>query len=356
MKFDASKKRNQRTVRYITIAGFLLGLLYPLCAGSMDSPIALINGISIGILGGVLVALFELYLLGPMKLRSSFISTVLVKSTSYFFLFIFLILVLMNFNEAWYYGVGMYENFKSARFQTFLYDGDFKVIVLYSLLSVSAIIFTREISRKMGQGVFLNFLTGKYHFPCEEERIFMFLDQKSSTQLAEEMGSLGYYTFLKEFYSDVTQCILGVSGEIYRYVGDQVVISWSVKKGLKNANCIRCYFYIKNEIERQKEKYLVKYSHIPEFGASIHLGKVIRGEVGDVKSQIVFHGEALYETAHMEKECRKQGFDILVSNQLLELVSLPVIYQTKHVARIPVLNNGKNINLYTIEESGPNPV
>ena len=355
MKFNAGKTRNRRTVLYITLAGLLLGLLYPVCAGSMDSPIALINGISIGILGGFLVAMAEIYVVGPRKRNTSFARTVFVKSIGYLLLFIALILVVMNFNEAWFYGLGMYENFISPRFQTFLYEGDFKVIVLYSLLSVVAIIFTREMSRRMGQGVFLNFLTGKYHFPCEEERIFMFLDQKSSTQLAEEMGSLGYYTFLKEFYSDVTKCILGTSGEIYRYVGDQVVISWSVKKGLKNANCICCYFYVRNEIENQKEKYLAKYSHIPEFRAGIHLGKVIRGEVGEAKSQIVFHGEALYESAFMEKECRNQGFDILVSEPLLELISLPNSYQTKYISQVPISNSEKRLSLHTVQESQPNP-
>lgn len=355
MKFNAGKTRNRRTVLYITIAGFLLGLLYPVCAGSMDSPIALINGVSIGTLGGFLVALIEIYVVGPRKRNAAFVTTVFLKSVGYLLLFILLILLLMNFNEAWYYGLGMYENFISPRFQTFLYEGDFKVIVLYGLLSVVAIIFTREMSRRMGQGVFLDFLTGKYHFPCEEERIFMFLDQKSSTRLAEEMGSLGYYTFLKEFYSDVTKCILGASGEIYRYVGDQVVISWSVKKGLKNANCIRCYFYVRNEIKNQREKYLTKYSHIPEFRAGIHLGKVIRGEVGDAKSQIVFHGETLYETALMEKECRNQGFDILISKPLLELISLPVIYQSKHIAQVPISNNEKRLSLYTVLESHLDP-
>jgi adenylate cyclase len=222
---------------------------------------------------------------------------------------------------------------------------------MYSLFSVVVIIFTREMSRKMGQGVFVNFLTGKYHSPCEEERIFMFLDQKSSTHLAEKMGSLVYYKFLKEFYFDVTKCILATYGEIYRYVGDQVVISWSVKNGVKNANCIRCFYYIKNETENQHEKYLQKYHKVPKFRASIHMGKVIQGEVGNVKSQIVFHGEALYETALIDKECRKLGFDILVSETLMKRISLPVIYQKQQVGGIQKKGKDKCIKLFTVIEA-----
>lgn len=351
MKFTIENERGRYDILYVTLFGLFLGLLYPMIANGFVSLIAYIHGVSIGLIGGFLVALIEFYAFKPLNRRFSFLITVITKSTVYTLLFIFLIVLLINFNESWYYNTNMVANFYSNRFQTFLYDGDFKVIVLYSLFSVIIVIFTREMSRKMGHGVFLNFLTGKYHSPCEEERIFMFLDQKSSTPLAEKMGSLGYYKFLKEFYFDVTKCIVANYGEIYRYVGDQVVISWSVKNGLRNANCIRCYYNVKNETENQREKYLQKYRQVPKFRASIHMGKVIRGEVGIVKSQIVFHGEALYETAYIEKECQKLGLDILVSEPLMKRVSLPVIYKKKQVGGVPITGKDKRIRLFSVEET-----
>ncbi|MCM4151498.1 adenylate/guanylate cyclase domain-containing protein [Arenibacter sp. N53] len=356
MKFTLENERGRYAIIYVTMAGLVLGLFYPLVANGFARPIAYVHGVSIGLIGGFLVGVIEFYAFKPKNRKFSFLITVITKSTVYSLLFIFLIVLLINFNESWYYNTNMIENFYSQRFQTFLYEGDFKVIVLYSLFSVIIIIFTREMSRKMGQGVFVNFLTGKYHSPCEEERIFMFLDQKSSTPLAEKMGSLGYYKFLKEFYFDVTKCIVANYGEIYRYVGDQVVISWSVKNGLKNANCIRCYYNVKNETEKQREKYLHKYRRVPKFRASLHMGKVIRGEVGNVKSQIVFHGEALYETAFIEKECQKLGLDILVSEPLLKRINLPVIYKKKQVGGIPVLGKDKPIKLFAVEETVLQPL
>lgn len=351
MKFIIENERGRYAIIYVTLAGLVLGLLYPLIANEFVSPIAYVHGSSIGFIGGFLVALIEFYVFKPKNRKFSFLITVITKSTVYTLLFAFLIVLLINFNESWYYNTNMIENFYSPGFQTFLYEGNFKVIVLYSLFSVVVIIFTREMSRKMGHGVFVNFLTGKYHSPCEEERIFMFLDQKCSTHLAEKMGSLGYYKFLKEFYFDVTKCIVANYGEIYRYVGDQVVITWSVKNGVKNANCIRCYYNVKNETENQREKYLNKYRQVPKFRASIHMGKVIRGEVGNVKSQIVFHGEALYETAFIEKECQKLGLDILVSEHLMKRISLPVIYKKKQVGGIPIIGKEKPIKLFTVEEA-----
>lgn len=351
MKFTIENERGRYAIIYVTLAGLVLGLLYPIIASGFVSPVAYVNGVSIGLIGGFLVALIEFYAFKPKNRKFSFLITVITKSTVYTILFIFLIVLLINFNESWYYNTSMIENFYSHRFQTFLYEGDFKVIVSYSLFSVIVIIFTREMSRKMGHGVFVNFLTGKYHSPCEEERIFMFLDQKSSTTLAEKMGSLGYYKFLKEFYFDVTKCIVASYGEIYRYVGDQVVISWSVKNGVKNANCIRCYYNVKNETENQREKYLQKYHQVPKFTASIHIGKVIRGEVGNVKSQIVFHGEALYETSFIEKECKKLGLDILISEPLMKRIRLPVIYKKLPVGGIPIVGKDQRIKLFTVEEA-----
>jgi adenylate cyclase len=310
-----------------------------------------LNGFTIGLTGGFLVAIFELHVFTAIKRRFSFITTLLLKTIAYLFVFVLLILLVINFNESWYYNISISENFNSQSFQYFLIQGDFKIIVLYSFLSVVTIIFTREMSRKMGQGVFLNYLTGKYQTPKEEQRIFMFLDQKSSTSHTEEMTSLGYYEFLKEFYFDITNCILSSGGQIYRYVGDQVVVSWTIKRGLRNADCIRCYFWICAEIENRKEKYLSKYGILPEFRASIHVGHVICGEVGSAKSQIVFHGEALYETALIEKECSKLEVDMLISEDLAELVALPVIYELQEVTKFQATANSAPQKLFTVREA-----
>lgn len=351
MNFTKDRERKFRKIQSMTLAGLLLGLLYPLCADGFDRPVAYVNGLSIGGIGGFLIAFFEVFVFAPWYHKYSFILAVIIKSLVYSCLVIFLILFMTNFNESIFDGITIRENFYSDRYQTFLYDGDFKVIVLYSFFCVGAIIFTREMNRKMGQGVLLNFITGKYHRPRDEERIFLFIDQKSSTELAEIMTSLGYYKMLREFYFDVTKCILNTSGEIYRYVGDQVVISWAVKEGLTNANCIRCYYSILNEIDQQKEKYLSKYERLPKFRASLHIGHVIRGEIGDVKSQIVFHGETLYETQHIEDACREKKIDVLVSEPLIDLLQLPAIYQKKKIATIRIPQSNKELKLYTVEES-----
>ena len=62
------------------------------------------------------------------------------------------------------------------------------------------------------------FLIGKYHKPIQEDRIFMFLDMKSSTTIAEKIGHVKYFEMLREYYSDLSNPIVQYHGEVYQYV------------------------------------------------------------------------------------------------------------------------------------------
>src|SRR5215510_5482763 len=133
---------------------------------------------------------------------------------------------------------------------------------------------------KFGPGVFWKIVTGKYRVPKAEERIFMFLDLNSSTTIAENLGELNYHRLLKDFFAHVTNPIVNNYGEIYQYVGDEIVVSWNLSKGVRNNHCIQCFFDIKKEIEKHRDYYYKTYGLVPTFKAGIHAGSVIAGEIG----------------------------------------------------------------------------
>ena len=85
--------------------------------------------------------------------------------------------------------------------------------------------------------------------PKEEERIFMFLDIRSSTMIAERIGNEQYFRFIHDFINDATASILYAKGEIYQYVGDEIVVSWTMPNGLEDNNCLNCFFEIKAAIQ-----------------------------------------------------------------------------------------------------------
>jgi len=185
------------------------------------------------------------------------------------------------------------------------------VVVLLTLI-------TQLVNDKYGPGVFREFLMGKYFLPKREERIFMFLDLRSSTSTAEKLGEERYFNFLNDVFKYTTSDILNSSGEIYQYVGDEIVISWKMPKGTENANCLQCFFRIQKTLRNKASYFQEQYDTIPEFKAGLHYGHVMAGEVGVVKRDIAFSGDVLNTTSRIQAKCNDLGVNLLLSKFLLD--------------------------------------
>jgi adenylate cyclase len=179
-----------------------------------------------------------------------------------------------------------------------------------------------QINSKFGPGVFWNIVRGKYNTPREELRIFMFFDLNSSTTIAEKLGDKKYHALLKDIFTDVTNPILDNKGEIYQYVGDEVVVAWKYKDGIEDSRCIQCFFDIKNYLEERKDKYLQQYGLLPTFKAGIHCGRVVAGEVGIIKRDITYSGDVLNTTSRIQGMCREFNAEVIVSADLASILQL----------------------------------
>lgn len=340
-------KRKLESSGIIILAGFCFGIIYPFFGDEITDKVAFVNGISIGVLGGTVLSFFEYFVFRIDSRKWPFVNLLIVKTLLYFVLFALLILTVICFTRSLENNLGFWEYFYGVEYQAFIFYGDFKVILIYCLIILVIINFTREINRKIGYGILINFILGNYHKPKEEERIFAFIDLKKSTQIAERLGALKFHKLLYEFFHDISISILMTKGEIYRYVGDEIVISWKIRDGLHNANCIRVYYFMKQQLKKQREKYIALFGFVPDFHAAFHLGSVVKGEIGDIKSQFVFHGEAMYVASRIEKECGRLQQDILISSDLIQQISLPIIYEMHHLGN---MSNEENIELFTLSE------
>ncbi len=322
----------------ILVVGTFLGLLYPLLNGE-DRLGPILNGFVIGLTGSGLIVFNEI-IFNPKSLRLlKFKAVVIYKSIIYFTFFILIIPLVVSLSRAIEQGISLSEFVDNRGLYRFIFEEDFHIIVFYALVVTVLFIFTYQMSRKMGQGVMWDFLSGKYFHPREEELIFMHLDLNDSTSLAENLGDIEYNKFLKSFFFDITDSILNNYGKIYRYVGDEVVVSWKLKKGLKNTQFLNTFFEARKAIENNKEQYMDTYGVVPEFTVSFNFGKVIVGEIGEIKSQISFIGNVMYESRAIEKSCKKFNTDILISDTLLEKIELPKKYKSQKVGRIEFLEN-----------------
>lgn len=230
----------------------------------------------------------------------------------------------------------------------FLTGLDFlKFFVFWGFIFMGTIILLM-IYDKYGPGNFRNLLLGRYFHPREEERIFMFLDIRSSTTIAEKLGDRKFFRFIHDFINDATEPILYTKGEIYQYIGDEIIVSWKMKNGLENANCIACFFEVKAAMQRANKHYLKHYNQIPEFKAGLHYGSVISGEIGAVKKEIVFYGDVLNTASRIQSECNTHQLDLLLSDDLLNLINLPKRYLAKPIGKIRLRGKAEGVGLSTV--------
>jgi adenylate cyclase len=206
-----------------------------------------------------------------------------------------------------------------------------------------------QVSDSFGYGVLHNFILGRYNKPKEESRIFMFLDIRSSTTIAEKLGHIKYHNLLNDFIDDINDSIIFSKGEIYQYIGDEVTVSWTMKNGIENENCLRCFFSIVDEMQRKSSRYLEKYGLVPEFKAGLHCGNVTIGEVGVIKKEIVFTGDVLNTTARIQELCNTYNVRLLVSKKLIDLLQIENRYLIKAIGEITLRGKSAKDILYSME-------
>lgn len=219
-----------------------------------------------------------------------------------------------------------------------------KSAVVWSLI-VAVTQLMLQISSKFGQGTFGDIVRGKYHIPKEEQRVFMFLDLNSSTSIAERLGNATYHRLLRDFFADITNPILDNKGNIYQYVGDEVVVSWEFEEGIKNAACINCFFDMKEQIMRKKQRYMDRYGLVPTFKAGIHCGKVVAGEVGIIKRDITYSGDVLNTTSRIQSLCRELNEEFIASGDVVTNLILSNRFSTHSLGSIKLRGKEKELAL-----------
>jgi len=217
-----------------------------------------------------------------------------------------------------------------------------------------AIQFLLQMNRMIGASVVRYFVAGVYHQPRTEERIFLFLDLADSTALAERLGSARYFELLRRVVDSLTEPILETQGDIYQYAGDEVVITWPLRTGVRDANCIRCFFAVRDVIAAAAAQYERDFGVVPRFRAGLHGGTVTAGELGDLRQQIVFVGDILNTAARLEEYAKRSGFDLVVSGALLERLALPAGVEARRCGEL--LLRGKDERVAAHNLSGaPSP-
>ena len=363
MKISPQLKMNLSKVALITVAYILIHIFifffnyallnspYSLGPSSLFNvkkvfQINILIGLVAGFLGGILLVSVN----SQLFRRRSFRFAMLTTLTAYVLIFILLAFVSSFANVFAEKGIsGVSFDAISKDFGIIINATFITTFILWGVIILFTL-FLLQVNDKFGPGVFLKFIVGNYHSPKKEDRIFMFLDMRSSTTIAEKIGNEKYFNLLKDLFFDITDTILNNEGEIYQYVGDEIVISWSIKKGSQNANCLNCFTQIKEKLIELRPIYEEKYKAMPEFKAGIHFGTVMAGEVGVIKKDIIYSGDVLNTTARIQGQCNQYGVDVLISKETFDLISDTEGYTLIPLGSIELRGKKRKINLNTIHK------
>jgi adenylate cyclase len=179
--------------------------------------------------------------------------------------------------------------------------------------------FSAHVVLLVGTRNFGRLVTGRYRKPRELDAVFMFVDLRGSTGIAERLGHERYSAFLRDFFTDISGPIHQAKGEVYQYVGDEVVIVWPGRR--EASRWLQCFLDMRAAMEAERATYEARYGMLPEFKAGVHVGPVVVSEVGTLQRAHVYHGDVLNTAARLQAKCDETGFDLLVSEAGIDPLS-----------------------------------
>lgn len=226
------------------------------------------------------------------------------------------------------------------------------VPVIYGL-AVFVTSLVRQLLQGMSRRRLQELLRGRYYQPEAEDRIFLFVDLKDSTRLAEQLGNERYSRLVRDFFRHVSPAVTATRGEVYQYVGDEMVVTWESKDGLRFANCLHCFFEMRRLIQERAEYYQQHFGEVPRFKAGAHGGPVTTVLVGTVHRELVYHGDVLNTTARIQAQCNALGSWFLISEALRQQLGEPPEFQFTPMGGHQLRGKAGPVNLVDVQEYLP---
>ncbi|QHT71764.1 adenylate/guanylate cyclase domain-containing protein [Rhodocytophaga rosea] len=298
---------------------------------------------------GLSLGLADFYLRKGLFRKKSFASLLFIK-TLISFLILTLIVLLLHFVFYDFFNI----IFSSAARMPVAaaWNSFYLASAIYYFFMTLMISFINQMNRRYGPGVLVPLLLGRYRTPREEERIFLFMDLKSSTSIAEQLGHLRYSAFIRDAFSDINGDIAQYNAQIYQYVGDEIVLTWQTREGLRNFCCIRFFFACEKRLRARSPYYQQQYGWIPEFKAGIHAGKVTAVEIGEIKLEVAYHGDTINTTARIQSVCNDYGKTLLISEPLLQKLNVPEDeFETETLGAIQLKGKKENIAICSVRKT-----
>ena len=137
-------------------------------------------------------------------------------------------------------------------------------------------LFVLEISGIVGGRTLRDIVIGRYHRPRREDRFFLFVDITGSTALAERLGPAAVHGFLDRVFRIAADPVDEHQGEVYQYVGDEMVMTWTARSIQRGAAPAACFFAIARALEAARPAFERDFAAAPACGERCTRGRCHR--------------------------------------------------------------------------------
>lgn len=330
-------KRNKikRLLRYGLYTSLVFTLIF-----FIDTSTLYFSQVFFGFIFGILVGLLEDFTSHRRYTNISLPLQFLVKILGIILIVIMLTSIIM-----------MIHNLRPDDLYRYVRQSEVSSPLVLALVVAFTVMTYFQIEKLIGKNMLINYLNGRYRKPKKEIRVFLFIDLKSSTTLSEKLGNDVYYSFLNDAIYEMSEAIIETRAEIYQYVGDEIVFTWPLEKGIRDNNCLALYEKILEKLEQKQSYFQKHYGYQPHFKGALHAGIVLAAEIGHIKKDIVYSGDVLNSTARMESLCHQFNADLLVSKSLFNLLDRKheIIYED--LGAISIKGKDEKIELVKIHPS-----
>lgn len=320
---SARLERQLRFLVAIIVAGVVASVAVNLAQGRHTAP-QLIAALAYTLVTCVVIGSVELFILQDSERlrRLPLVALLAVRSTIYA-VFIIAIQLLQ---------VG--ERAAGLELQTSIED--FWRSIAYSAVISVILNLGFSIANLIGPRVFLNFVSGRYHSPVEENRFVLFVDIAGSTGLAEQLGGIGIHRFLDRTFRLLTESVVDYRGEVLNYIGDEIIVTWPEQSGALDCRPLRCFLAMRRALQKAVPEFEREFGAAPQIRGSLHFGPVIVGEIGDVKPAIVFNGDVMNTAARLEELSRKVDGGFLASRAAMARFASAPPFPLQELGTLPI--------------------
>ena len=332
-------------LRIIAVAGAIGAVYGMLLSPENSSPmVSILVGIANGVLISGSIAGIEIFLLregtsAPRGVRLPFVAVVLLKTVVY-----------AGIVSVFVIGAPQLARIFPGLLRASPLDRQTELVTIGFAMALTLVfVIVSQAAGLVGRRTFRNLMLGRYRRPRAERRFFLFVDVIGSTAIAERLGPLQAHRFLAAVFSATAEPIAACHGEIYQYVGDEIVVTWTEEEGKQDARPLRCFFLMAQALLDQRESFRELFGVEPALRSALHLGDVIAGEVGEQRRAIVYHGDVMNTASRLEQATRELGCRFIASAAAIESFSLQQEFQLKDLGALSLRGRKQAIRAWAID-------